>query len=182
MFTRRKGQPPPAPHTEEIGFTQEFVLARGYQILGGFEALIGVGGDKRLFAELNADRDRSDVRPGDAYLSLLSSMHPGWKFRLLQLYWPDPEPRTAFYQNVRGWRQQTVGMSILKDGLILALDQFGLPFGRRTFLEFVYADEESLTWWEALPTLCQTFGVHVSYLARDEITKLARWIFNPTLE
>lgn len=182
MFSKRKGQPPPSPHTDEVGFTQEFVLSKGFETRGNFDGLIGGDGSVRLFAEFNADRDRSDVRPEEAYLSLLHSMHPGWKFRVLQLYWPDPEPRLAFYQNVLKWRGPNSGLGILKDGLLLALDQVGLPFGRRTFLEFVCADEECLTWWEALPALCQTFGVHLSYLAKDEITSLSRWIFNPTLE
>jgi hypothetical protein len=106
------------------------------------------------------------------------------------LYWPDPEPRLLFRNNVLAWRQAKAdtaaaegpGLAILKDGLLLALDQVGLPFGRRTFLEFVCADEECLTWWEALPPLCQAFGVGVSCLTQDEIMKLTRWIFNPSLD
>lgn len=182
MFSRKKGQPPPARHAEEIGYTQEFVRGGGCQTIGAFEVLVGGDGSKRLFAELSADRDRSDVRPLEAYLSILHSMRPGWRFRLLQLYWPDPDPRTAFYGNVLKWRQANSGLKLLKDGLLLALDQVGLPFGRRTFLEFVYSDEECTTWWEALPALCRNYGVSVFPLRGDEITKLARWIFNPTLE
>ncbi len=182
MFSKKKGVPPRPAHTEEVGYTQEFVLAKGYQSVGGYDVLIGADNSKRLFAEFNADRDRTDARPYEAYLAILHSMHPGWKIRLLQLYWPDPEPRRAFYQSVLGWRQSNTGFQILKDGLLLALDQIGLPFGRRTFVEFVYADEECVTWWEALPSLCSTFGVNVSYLNHDEITQLSRWIFNPTLE
>lgn len=182
FFHNKKGVPPPATHVEEVGYTQEFVLAKGFAQVGNFDVLIGDDNTKRLFAEMTADRDRTDVRPIEAYLAILGSMHPGWKFRILQLYWPDPEPRLVFRQQVLAWRQPNEGMSILKDGLLLALDKVGLPFGKRTFLEFAYADEESLTWLEALPALCNNFGVHFAFLTRDDITHLSRWIFNPSLE
>ena len=182
MFKRRRGQPPPAPHNEEIGTTQEFVLAKGYESIAGFDTLIGGDNSRRLFAEMSADRDRADVRPMEAYMNMLTSMHAGWKFRILQLYWPDPGPRQAFYERVRKWHQTNPGLEILKEGLLLALDQGGLPFGRRTFVEFVCQDEECATWWGSLPALCAGSGVQVSYLRREEITKLTRWIFNPSLE
>src|SRR5258708_18023240 len=182
MFKRSRGQPAPAPHTEEIGYTQEFVLAKGFESRGAFDALIGGDNSRRVFAELSADRDRCDVRPLEAYGNMLASMHAGWRFRVLQLYWPDPGPRQAFFQRVRKWRGANPGMQILKDGLLLALDQVGLPFGRRTFVEFDCQDEECLTWWESLGAICSPSGVQVSYLRREEITKLTRWMFNPALD
>jgi hypothetical protein len=182
MFKKMRGQPPPPAHIEEIGYTQEFVLARGFQTVGRFDALIGWDNSRRLFAELSADRDRPDVRPLEAYASMLTSMHSGWKFRLLQLYWPDPEPRQAFYQHVLRWGKAGSGLQILKDGLLLALDQIGLPFGRRTFVELDCQGDECVTWWESLPAVCAPSGVNMSYLQREEITKLTRWIFNPSLE
>ena len=102
-----------------------------------FDALIGDDNTKRLFAELTADRDRTDVRPVEAYQTILHSIHPGWKLRVLQLYWPDPEPRVTFFHFVEKWRQSSEGLAILKEGLELALDQTSLPFGKRTFIEFV---------------------------------------------
>ena len=147
-----------------------------------FDALIGDDNTKRLFAELTADRDRTDVRPSEAYQTILHSIHPGWKLRVLQLYWPDPEPRVTFFHFVEKWRQSSEGLAILKEGLELALDQTSLPFGKRTFIEFVQFDEECITWWETLAALCGNYGVFVYYLNRDEITKLSRWIFNPVLE
>jgi hypothetical protein len=83
---------------------------------------------------------------------------------------------------VEKWRQSSEGLAILKEGLELALDQTSLPFGKRTFIEFVQFDEECITWWETLAALCGNYGVFVYYLNRDEITKLSRWIFNPVLE
>lgn len=183
LFRAKRGQPPPPPHTEEIGETKEFVVAKGFSNIGVYDALIAADETKHLFAELTADRDRPDVRPDEAYLAIMTSIHPGWTFRLMQLYWPDPEPRREFYLNVKQqWRQTTQGMAILRDGLLLALDQMSIPFGRRTFVEFVYAGDESITWWETLPSICDRFGVKTFYLNREEIRNLAQWIFNPALE
>ena len=181
-FDKKKAEPPQPEHTEEVGWTQPFVLGQGFKKAGNFDALIGEDGTKRLFAELTADRDRTDVRPIEAYQTVLHSIHPGWKLRVLQLYWPDPEPRVTFYRCVENWRQSSEGLAILKEGLELALDQTSLPFGKRTFIEFIQLDEECITWWETLGALCVNYGVFVYYLERDEITKLSRWIFNPVLE
>jgi len=81
---------------QTIGSTRTFVLAKGFTQAGAHAALIGEDDTSRLFAELYADPDRPDVRPQEAYQSILSSMQPGWTLRLLQLFWPDPEPRLEF--------------------------------------------------------------------------------------
>jgi hypothetical protein len=182
LFDKKKAEPPQPERTQEVGWTQPFVLGKGFEKVSNFDALIGDDNTKRLFAELTADRDRTDVRPIEAYQTVLHSIHPGWKLRVLQLYWPDPEPRVTFYRYVENWRQSSEGLAILKEGLELALDQTSLPFGKRTFIEFIQVDEECITWWETLGALCGNYGVFVYYLERDEITKLSRWIFNPVLE
>jgi hypothetical protein len=42
------------------------------------------------------------------------------------------------------------GLDILHLGLLLSIEQFPLPFGRRTILEFVFLGDEGLAWWEGL--------------------------------
>jgi len=68
--------------TEQIiGSTRTFVLAKGFTQAGPHAALIGEDDTRRLFAELYADPDRSEVRPQEAYQAMLSSMQPGWSMR-----------------------------------------------------------------------------------------------------
>jgi hypothetical protein len=178
------------PHTkssrvdpaEEIGFTQSFVLGSGFEVVDDFDALLGDGNTRRLFAQITADPDRPEVRPGDAYLSMLSSMQPGWIVRVLQTFWPDPLPRQRFFELVLGWPEATAeGTSILKDGLLLAAQQQGIPYTRKTILEFIHPGTEGIPWWQSLPDMFAAYGVHMQYLAKDEIEALAHWIFNPNL-
>ena len=83
MFARKPDEKTSRPdQTEEIGFTQSFVLAGGFETVDGFDALIGDGNTKRLLAQITADPDRPEVRPNDAYLAMLSSMQPGWIVRI----------------------------------------------------------------------------------------------------
>jgi hypothetical protein len=167
---------------EEIGYTQSFVLAKGFTSIDEFDALIGYDNTRRLFAQLSADPDRPEVRPGDAYLSLLSSIQPGWILRVLQIFWPDPLPREKFNQLVQGWpRSELEGRSILLDGLALAIQQQGIPYTRKTVVEFVYPGPEGAPWWQSFPEICATHGVQVKYMRREEIEALAYWIFNPNL-
>ena len=168
--------------TEEIGFTQSFVLGLGFEGIEGFEALLGDGNTKRLFAQITADPDRPEVRPNDAYLAVLSSMQPGWIVRVLQTFWPDPLPRQRFFDLVHGWPEANgEGNSILRDGLLLAVQQQGIPYTRKTILEFMYPGTEGMPWWQSLPDMFATYGVHMKYLAKEEIEALAHWIFNPNL-
>lgn len=168
---------------QTIGSTRTFVLAKGFAQVGAHAALIGEDDTRRLFAEVHADPDRPDVRPREAYKTMLSSMQPGWTLRLLQLFWPDPEPRLAFQEQVQGWGQPGAeGLDILHQGLLLAVREYPLPFVRRTVLEGVLPGDEGMAWWEGLGGLCAGFGLKVRYLDRSAIEGLARWVFNPNLE
>ena len=175
-------KPAQPPDQEEIGYTQSFVLAKGFTTVDEFDALIGYDNTRRLFAQLSADPDRPEVRPADAYLSLLSSIQPGWIIRVLQIFWPDALPREKFYMLVQGWPQADhEGRSILLDGLALAIQQQGIPYTRKTVVEFVHPGPEGTPWWQSLPEICATHGVQVKYMTREEIEALAYWIFNPKL-
>jgi hypothetical protein len=168
---------------ETVGSTRTFVLAKGFTQAGSHAALIGDDESKRLFAELFADPDRPDVRPQEAYQAILSSMQPGWTLRLLQLFWPDPEPRLEFQKQVQKWgTPDAEGLDILQQGLILATQEYPLPFVRRTILEFVLPGDEGLAWWDGLTGLCAGFGLRVSYLEQAGIEELTRWVMNPNLE
>ena len=171
-----------------VGSSQSFVLARGLQQVGEYWVLIGEDGRQRLFAELTADPDRLGVRPIDAYRALLSSMQPGWTVRTLQIFWPDPLPRQAFYEQFEGWKagsddSESEGAQLLRQSLSLFLQESPLPFVRRTIMEFVLVGgAESLSWWEGISAAIQTYGVKVTPLSADEIQTLARWVFNPALD
>jgi hypothetical protein len=166
-----------------VGTTHQFVLVKGLTKIGNQDALLSADGTQRLFAELLADPDRPEVRPTEAYQALLTSMQPGWTIRLLQTFWPDPEPRLAFQRQAQGWPPPaSAGLELLQQGLLLATEQFPLPFGRRTILEFVYPGEEGLAWWAGVGGLCQGFGVRISSLALEEILALLNWMFNPEIE
>jgi hypothetical protein len=169
--------------TVQVGTTHHFVLSQGITRIETYDALIGADGTKRLFAELLADPDRSDVRPQEAYQALLSSMQPGWTLRMLQLFWPDPVPRLAFLRQAQGWQKPASnGLDILHQGLILSTEQFPLPFSRRTLLEFVFPGNEGLAWWEGISGLCLEFGVRISQLTAPDIQALLKWVFSPSLD
>jgi hypothetical protein len=168
---------------QTIGSTRTFVLAKGFTQVGSLSALIGEDDTRRLFAELYADPDRPDVRPQEAYQSILSSMQPGWTLRLLQLFWPDPEPRLEFQKQVQSWKvSNTEGLDILHQGLLLSIQEYPLPFVRRTVLEFVMSGDEGVAWWDALTGLCAGFGLRVRYLDQAAVEGLTRWVLNPNLE
>jgi hypothetical protein len=167
----------------EVGTTHQFVLAKGFTKVGDHDALIGADGTKRLFAELFADPDRPDVRPQETYQAILSSIQPGWTLRFLQLFWPDPEPRLAFQHQAQEWQKPASdGLDILHQGLVLSTEQFPLPFGRRTILEFIYPGDEGLAWWEGMGGLWRGFGVRVSQLAASDIQAPLKWVFSPSLD
>lgn len=166
-----------------VGSTRAFVLAKGFTQVGNHAALIDEDDTRRLFAELYADPDRPEVRPQEAYQAILSSMQPGWTLRVFQLFWLDPEPRLGFQKQVQGWNTPvTEGLDILHQGLYLAVQEYPLPFVRRTVLEFVLPGEEGIAWWEGLAGLCAGFGLQVRYLDQAAIEELTRWVLNPTLE
>ena len=168
---------------QSIGSTRTFVLGKGFTQAGAHAALIGEDDTRRLFAELHADPDRPEVRPQEAYQAILSSMQPGWTLRLLQLFWPDPQPRLAFQRQAQTWkRSESEGLDILHQGLLLAVQEYSLPFVRRTVVEFVLPGDEGIAWWEGLSGLCAGFGLRVSYLGQSEIEALTHWVLNPNLE
>ena len=167
----------------DVGTTHAFVLSKGFAQVGNHSALIGEDDTRRLFAEVYADPDRPDVRPQDSSKAILSSMQPGWTLRLLQLFWPDPEPRLEFQKQVQRWNAPgTEGLDILHQGLSLAVQEYPLPFVRRTILEFVLPGDEGIAWWEGLSGLCAGFGLRIRYLDQNAIEGLTRWVLNPNLE
>ena len=168
---------------QTVGSTRTFVLGKGFTQAGAHAALIGEDDTRRLFAELYADPDRPEVRPQEAYQAILSSMQPGWTLRLLQLFWPDPEPRLAFQRQVLSWKSPEIeGLDILHQGLLLAVQEYPLPFVKRTVLEYVLPGDEGLAWWDGLTGLSAGFGIRVRYLDQAEIESLTRWVLNPNLE
>jgi hypothetical protein len=166
-----------------IGSTRTFVLAKGFTQAGAHAALIGEDDTRRLFAELYADPDRPEVRPQEAYQAILSSIQPGWILRITQLFWPDPEPRLAFQKHMESWEKpEAEGLDILHQGLALAIQQYPLPFVRRTILEYVLPGEEGIALWDSLSGLCAGFELKIRYLDQTGIEELARWMLNPNLE
>jgi hypothetical protein len=168
---------------ETIGATQTFVLGRSFKEVDGFSALVCEDGSQRLFCEISADPDRSDVRPQEAYLTLLSSTQPGWSLRLLQLYWPDPVQRAAFQRQVAGWKidRTQEGKYLLLEGLQLFIMEAPLPFSRRTVLEFIYPGPEGSAWWQGLRGLLSDFGVRADPLDAQAVLELTRQLFHPRL-
>ena len=168
---------------QTIGSTRTFVLAKGFIQVGNHSALMGEDDTKRLFAEVYADPDRPDVRTQEAYKAILSSMQPGWTLRVLQLFWPDPEPRLEFQKQAGQWkRPEMEGLDILYQGLTLAVQEYPLPFVRRTVLEFVLPGDEGIAWWEGLVGLCAGFGLRVNHLDEEDLFHLIQWILNPKLD
>lgn len=167
---------------DQIGQTQSFVLAQGFHPLWEGEALIGNDGRARLFAELTADPDRPEVRPQEAYQALLSSLQPGWRLRMLQICWPDPLPRQAFYAQAEQWQPKHEGLELLHQGLLLFTQEAPLPFLRRTILEFVYPGAEGQAWWEGVAKMMENFGVTLHPLPNEEIITLAQRLFDPALD
>ena len=168
---------------ENIGRTQGFVLARDLCQIDGLWALTSADGQMRFFMELNADPDRPEVRPDQAYAQLLSSMQPGWTLRLLRVTWPDPAPRQAFREQMADWGEPgTDGLSLLFDGLALFVQSAPLPYERCTILEFSTPEigkPEALAWWQSLPHLLRGYGFQAVFLDGDAILEFARWMFNP---
>lgn len=183
MSKRSKQLPLVIARGMEIGTTHTFVMSRGFTQAGTHAALLGEDDTKRLFAEVHADPDRPDVRPQEAYKTILSSMQPGWTLRLLQLFWPDPDPRLEFQKQIQLWKSPDAeGLDILHQGLLLAVQEYPLPFVRRTVLEFALPGNEGIAWWEGLDGLCAGFGLRIRYLDQAGIEELTRWVLNPDLD
>lgn len=169
---------------QRVAATQQFVRSQGLGAVGGCPTLLAADGSARLFAEITADPDRPEVRPQEAYLELLASCQPGWSLRLLQLLWPDPEPRAVFAGAVFAWGNGSLlneGSALLQKGMALHLEETPLPFSRKVILEFSYAGEESLAWWQGLPGMLAAHFVHLRLLSVEEILELVRGVFHPEL-
>jgi hypothetical protein len=169
----------------EIGSSQSFVIAQGFRQVGEHWGLVGHDGSLRLFAQLFADPDRPEVRPGEAYQALLASLQPGWTVRWLQIFWPDPLPREKFFEHAQNWSEQGgggEGFELLRQGLLLFIQEAPLPFIRRTMIEFLSPGEAGMAWWTGLPGLLGAYRVRFKPLSPDEIQELARRIFNPEFE
>lgn len=170
----------------ETGKTQDFVLAQGFQEVGGYMALVRRDGGQRLMAELFADPDRPEVRPQEAYRELLASLPPGWTIRLLQVTWPDAGPRQAFLEGLQVWKASgetnEEGLERLRQGLRLSLEELPLPYHRRALLEFALPPAgEALDWWGGVTEMLARYGLHLVPLGPDEIQALAGRLLNPEL-
>jgi hypothetical protein len=168
----------------EVGKTQDFVLAQGFQEMGEYTALVARDGSRRLLAEITADPDRPEARPQEAYRELLASLSPGWTIRLLQVTWPDPGPRHAFLEQVKAWEaSEGEELETLRQGLQLFLEGFPLPYRRRTLLEFVLPPGgEGLGWWGGILGIFSRYGLVIAPLGKEEALALARHLLNPELE
>ena len=97
---------------------------------------------------------------------------------------------TGFYSllyrremQVKHWKSpEAEGLDILHQGLLLGVQEYPLPFVRRTVLEFVLPGDEGIAWWEGLNGLCAGFGLKICYLDQPAIEGLTRWVLNPNLE
>ncbi len=69
----------------------------------------------------------------------------------------------------------------LKRGLMLAVQEYPLPYMRRTILEFVLPGDEGLAWRDGLSGLCAGYALNLHYLEQSELQVLTRWIFSPVL-
>jgi hypothetical protein len=169
----------------EIGSTQSFVIAQGFRQIGEHWGLNGHDGSLRLFAQLTADPDLPTVRPVEAYQTMLSSLQPGWTIRWLQIFWPDPTPRKHFFEHAQNWTEpdrEGEGHELLRQGLLLFIQEVPLPFRRRTIIEFLSSGDEGVAWWNGLSGLLGAYGVLVQPLSWAEIQELASQIFDPQLE
>jgi hypothetical protein len=167
-----------------VGRTQDFVLGQSFQETEGYTTLVARDGSLRLLGELFADPDRPEVHPEEAYRELLASLAPGWTVRLLQVTWPDPEPRQAFLAQAKAWEGGGgEELETLRQGLNLYLEGFPLPYRRRTLLEFVLPPgAEGLGWWAGVAGMLKRYGLLFMPLGQEEIQVLAHHILNPELE
>lgn len=174
-----KGEKP-----EEIGQSQTFVLGHGFKKVEEYDALIGNEGDLRFLVELEADVDRPEVRPLDAYHHLLSTMNPGSRVRLLQALWPDAVPRLRFLEQVSDWKHTPHdGLDTLAQALELYIRESPIPYLRRTILEFSLPQhEEAIGWLQGLLGALQNYGIQARVLRQEEIIELTHWVLNPRLE
>lgn len=165
------------------GMTQSLVSALGFTERHGRLLLLDEGRIGRAFLELESDPDHPGARPGEAYEQLLAGLQPGMSVRLLQRFWPDPEPRARFLDQLD--RQPKSPPGSLADRLQAGLSEFlrsaPLPFRRRTLLELVIPGPDALEWLDAAEAILSSHGVQVRRLAPEDVQAWAAYIFHPEL-
>lgn len=168
--------------TGRPGRTQDFVLGQGFREILGALRLVDADGFGRGFLELASDPDHPQSRPEEAYERLLASLKPGGEIRVLQIRWPEPGPRLAFYENAAAW--PAAGPSDGLQGemhaeLLRFLRRNPLPFQTRTVLEFVLRTEDDVEWFEAAVDLLGAHQIEARPLTNPEVQMLAHFIFHP---
>ena len=173
-----------SPRLRPVARSQTLVLSRGLRELEGYTALVGADGSLRLLADLTADPDRPEIRPREAYLALLTSLRPGWTLRFLQVFWPDPLPRSQFQAQAQAWpKPDNEGLTILHQGLLLHAATANLPFYKRTILEFAFfGEKEAAAWWSGISSMLAGYGFGFQPLDAAAVEDLIHWLFNPVLE
>lgn len=167
---------------DQLGDSTRLVAGKGFENIEGWPALIGHDDNPRLFAELTAEPDLPQVRPGDAYRALLASLDPGWGLRFLQIIWPDPAPRLAYLRRVHSWKSPDEARRLLRDGLADLLETAPPADEASTILELSFprlARTLAMAWWESLPGLLGTYGIDCRPLEADEVQELSYRLLNP---
>lgn len=183
MTETTAGQDTTQHDNDRIGPSQKFVISRGFN--DGI--LIGADGTARLFLELTADVDRTEVRPQAAWNAVLSSMPPGWTMRVLQAIWPDPHPRAQFRAAMEEqWpNPKHDGKQLLYDELLLSLEEIPLPLMRRTIVELAVpldALEDAFSFVDGTVANLAGYGVQADLLSEDGVRNLVHGIFNPEVK
>lgn len=164
------------------GKTQTFVLGRGFHNRYGRQCLTDRDGNSRIFFELTADPDHARYKPENAYEQMLRSMQPGATVRFLNVYWPDPDPRQAFLDQLDGWANPPGEIATdLLQSMQSFLQTAPLPYFSRVYLECMAAGKETVSWIESLVDLLKMHGITARELSAEEVQHLVRWTFNPEL-
>lgn len=164
-----------------VGSTRDLVAAGGWRAVRGVSFLAGADGTARLFLELEADTDRPEVRPREAWAALLQALPPGWGIRALVVLWPDPAPRTAFLRRLAGWRE----VGGLREGLRAFLEGEPPPLRRRVVVEVAIPPGDlpaARDVLDGLQAILDRHGVRARPLAQPAITALARFLLSPRRE
>lgn len=162
-----------------VGATQELVAGGGFREIRGLRFLAGADGTARFFLELEADPDRPEVRPREAWAALLSALPPGWGIRALWIVWPDPIPRQAFLEGLDRWEDRDG----LREELRAFLAMEPPPLRRRGILEIAVppADlAEAPGLLDGFRALLGSYGVMARPMDEGAVMDLARRILCPS--
>ena len=111
-------------------------------------------------------------------------MQPGWTLRLLQLFWPDPEPRLEFQKQVQQWKRpgyRRLGYFASGTYPWLCRNIHFLLYVA-LYWNLYYQVMKELPGGKDLSGLCAGFGLRIRYLDQTAIEGLTRWVLNPNLE